>query len=324
MGNELSTELAAIQDYMTETALEERVYKSPLLDLAQKPTIPSGKKDVAHFFRWGKLGYGEDVAEGADPATDETLTQTEIKVECTEISKAMKVIYYADKQRILKAAPETYKKFREQIVRSVNRRLTTALSAANSSGNNSYGAATFMYSNGKTAFNSITTDDYFRENDIQEAISRLIANGHQGPYHCVLNPWSRHALFTKDESFRDFSKQAGGKEMRTGTLGEWGGATIHLMHEPFRETLGGTEGTRNDSGEVVSTYVFAEGDAFGVSRYGGAGGGEGAFMPEFFVNPYISKSKAYFYISYRLPVGAVTLDPTKVIAIKSHYVEDLV
>ena len=320
MGNELSTELAAIQDYFLEKALEERSYDSPLLDMAQTPTIPTGRKDVAHFIRWGKLGFGEDVAEGVDPATDETMTQTEIKVECTEISKAMKVIHYADKQRILKVAEETYPKFKEQITRSVNRRLTTALSAANSTGNNSYAAATFKYSNGAT-FGTLDADDYFRENDIQEGISTLIENGHKGPYHVVLNPSSRRALFAKDASFRDFQKQAGGGAMKSGKLGEWGGATIHLMHEPFREALGGTEGTRDDAGLVGSTYIFAEGDAYGVTKFGGSGGKGGGFMPTFFTNPYLTKTNAYFYIGYRLPCGAVTLDATKIIAYKHYWVQ---
>lgn len=320
MGNELSTDLAAIQDYFLEKALEERTYDSPLLDMAQTPTIPNGRKDVAHFIRWGKLGFGEDVAEGTDPATDETMTQTEIKVECTEISKAMKIIHYADKQRILKVAEETYPKFREQIVRSVNRRLTTALSAANSSGNNSYAAAGFKYANEKANFAALTADDYFRETDIQVAISTLIENGHKGPYHVVLNPSSRKSLFAYDASFRDFHKQAGGGAMKTGTLGEWGGATIHLMHEPFRETMGGTEGTRDDSGLVGSTYVFAEGDAYGVTKFGGMGGKGGSFMPSFFINDKLTKTNAYFYIGYRLPVGAVTLDATKILAVKHYWI----
>jgi N4-gp56 family major capsid protein len=313
MGNELSTELDAIQDYFTDKALEEREYDSPLLKLAQKPVIPKGKKDVAHFFRWSKLGYAEDVTEGADPATDETMDQTEIKVELTEISKAMKVIYYADAQRILKVAEETYPKFREQVERSVNRKLTTALNAGSSSGNNSFSKATQMYANGKTAFAQLGVDDYLRETDIQRAVSKLIKNGFKGPYHCVLNPWSRQSLFEYDASFRDFIKQAGGKEMRTGTIGEWGGATIHLMHEPFRETRGGAEETRDDSGDVVSNYIFAEGDAYGVSTFGGKSG----LMPEFFINPYLTKTKAYFYIGYRVPVAGVTLDPNKIIQMKS-------
>ena len=319
MGNELSTELAAIQDYFFEKALEERVYDSPLLDQAQTPTIPAGRKDVAHFIRWGKLGFGEDVAEGVDPATDETMTQTEIKVELSEISKALKIIYYADKQRILKVAEEAYPKFREQVVRTVNRRLTTALNAGDVTGSDSFQPAQRMYSNGKT-FGTLTADDYFSEQDIQLGISYLIEQGHKGPYHVCLNPWSRKALFAKDASFRDFQKQAGGGAMKSGKLGEWGGATIHLMHEPFRETMNGTEGTRDDSGAIVSTYIWAEGDAYGVTKFGGMGGKGGGFMPEFWINPYLSKSKAYFYISYRLPCGAVTLDPTKIIQYKSHYV----
>jgi hypothetical protein len=281
--------------------------------MAQKPVIPEGRKDVMHVFRWAKLGYGEDVAEGVDPATDETMDQDELKVELTEISKALKVIYYADKQRLLKVGEEAYVKMREQVERSVNRRLTTALNADNTSGNNSFTRAHNIYANGKESFGALTTDDYFRENDIQIAISKLIENGHKGPYHCCINPWSRKSLFTKDESFRDFCKQSGGKEMRTGTLGEWGGATIHLMHEPFRETLGGTETTRNDDGQVTSSYVWAEGDAYAVSRFGGKSG----LTPEFWINPYLSKSKAYFYISYRIPVGAICLDSTKIVQIKS-------
>jgi hypothetical protein len=313
MGNELSTELDAIQDYFNDKALEERDYQSPLLKMAQKPVIPEGRKDVMHCFRWSKLGFGEDVAEGTDPATDETMDQTELKVELTEISKALKVIYYADKQRLLKVGEEAYVKFREQVERSVNRRLTTALNADNSSGNNSFTRAHNIYANGKQSFAQLTTDDYFRETDIEEAVSYLIEQGHKGPYHCCLNPWSRKSLFIKSASFRDFVKQAGTKEIRSGTLGEWGGATIHLMHEPFRETLGGTETTRNDDGQVTSSYVWAEGDAYAVSRYGGGSG----IKPDFWINPYLSKSKAYFYISYRIPVGAICLDSTKICQIKS-------
>lgn len=314
MGNELSTDLAAIQDYFTEKAMEEREYDSPLLKMADKPVIPEGKKDVMHVFRWGKLGFAEDVAEGVDPATDETMTLTEYKVELAEFSKAMKVIRYADKQRILKVATETYKKFREQAERTANRKLTTAINAGSSSGNNSFTKAYQMYANGKV-WATLGADDYTRETDIQEAISYLIEQGHKGPFHCVLNPWSRKSLFVKDASFRDFSKQAGGKEMRSGKLGEWGGATIHLMHEPFREALGGTEETRDDAGRVCTSYVFAEGDTYAASRFGGSGGGAG-FTPEFFINPYLSKSNAYFYISYRIPFGGIVTDPTKIVQLK--------
>lgn len=321
MGNELSTELAAIQDYFTEKALEERDYDSPLLKMAQKPVIPEGRKDVCHFFRWGKLGLGEDVTEGVDPATDETMTQTEIKVELAEISKALKVIYYADKQRILKVAEEAYPKLREQVERTANRKLITALNAGSSTGNNSFTKAHQQYANGRANFAALTSDDYFRENEIQRAVSYLIKQGHKGPYHCCINPWDRQALFEQDESFRDFVKQAGGKEMKTGTLGEWGGAQIHLMHEPFREALGGSEETFVDAGEICTSYVWAEGDAYGMTRFGGMGGKGGGFVPEFWINPYLSKSKAYFYISYRLPMAGVVLDPTKIVQIKSHYIE---
>jgi N4-gp56 family major capsid protein len=314
MGNELSTELPAIQDYFDEMAMEEREYDSPLLKLADKPVIPEGRKDVMHVFRWNKLGFAEDVAEGVDPATDETMDMDEYKVELTEISKALKVIRHADKQRLIKVAKEAYNKMREQAERTANRRLTTAINADNTTGNNSFTRAYNLYANGKSSFANLTSDDYTRETDIQLAISYLIEQGHKGPFHCVLNPWSRRSLFVKDASFRDFSKQAGGKEMRSGTLGEWGGATIHLMHEPFRETLNGTETTRDDTGQVCSSYVFAEGDAYAVSRFGGSSGA--GFKPEFFINPYLSKSNAYFYISYRIPLGAIVLDSTKIVQLK--------
>jgi hypothetical protein len=58
-----------------------------------------------------------------------------------------------------------------------------------------------------------------------------------------------------------------------------------------------------------------------MTRFGGMGGKGGGFVPEFWINPYLSKSKAYFYISYRLPMAGVTLDSTKIIQIKSHYNE---
>lgn len=314
MGNELTTELPAIQDYFDDMAMEEREYDSPLLKLADKPVIPEGRKDVMHVFRWNKLGFAEDVAEGVDPATDETMDMDEYKVELTEFSKALKVIRYADKQRLIKVAKEAYNKMREQAERSANRRLTTAINAGSSSGNNSFTKAYQLYANSKANFAALTSDDYTRETDIQLAVSYLIEQGHKGPFHCVLNPWSRKSLFVKDASFRDFVKQAGGKEMKTGTLGEWGGATIHLMHEPFRETLGGTEETRDDSGTVCSSYVFAEGDAYAISRFGGTSGA--GFKPEFFINPYLSKSNAYFYISYRIPCGGIVLDPTKIVQLK--------
>jgi len=315
---ELSTDLAAIQDYFTEEAMEEREYDSPLLRMADKPTIPDGRKDVMHVFRWSKLGFAEDVAEGVDPATDETMAMTEYKVELTEFSKALKIVYYADKQRLIKNAKEAYVKMREQAERTANRRLTTAINAGSSSGNNSFTKAHEMYANGKGSFGALTSDDYFRETDIQAGISYLIKQGHKGPYHVVINPWSRQSLFEYDASFRDFSKQSGGKEMRTGKLGEWGGATIHLMHEPFRETAAGTEGTRDDSGQIVTNYIFAEGDCYAASRFGGTSKG-GGFAPEFWINPYLSKSKAYYYISYRIPFGGIVLDPTKIVQLKSHY-----
>jgi len=307
----LSTDIAVVQDYYEKMSLREREFKNPLLRLAQKGVIPKNYKDVIHFHRWNKFGLAEDVNEGVDPVTGVSADVTEIKVELTEFAKHISIPRYGDAQRFSSLIEESYPKFIEQAERTANRKLITAIAAGSSAGNNSFSAATKMYANSKESFADLAAGDTLTNKDIQRAVSFLEKQGWPGPYYVVTNPWGKEDLMVDDDDFRQFVKYGGLDNMKSGEIKTWAGANVEILHEPFRETLGGTEGTYVGSGRVITTYVFGK-DAYGTVTFGGQNG----VRPKFKVQD-ISTTGANITIGYRMPFAGLVLQPLGIVQLKS-------
>jgi N4-gp56 family major capsid protein len=298
----LSTDIAVTQEYFEKRNLEEREFTSSLLKNAQKPVIPSGYRDVAHFHRWNKFGLAEDVAEGADPATGEAADIVEYKVELAEIAKHIRIPKYGDAQRFSSLIEQAYDKFAEQAERTINHKLVVAIDAGLVSGNSSYPAFHPLYANLKSGFGQLASDSNANVKDIQRAVSYINKQGFSdaGKTVCSIGPWALEDMMTQDEDFRQFVKYGGKDYLEKGQLGMWAGASFEIQHEVMRETLGGTESTYAGAGEVSTTYVYVKEVSHGVVQFSGFNG----IRPKFKVQD-ISLTGASLSIGYRVPQGCL-------------------
>ena len=318
----LSTDITVlIQEYYEKMALKEQAYTNGLLKYAKKADIPKGQSKVGHFHRWEKLPLASDVGETSDP-TGEAMNAVEVKVELTEFAGVVSVPNFGDAVRIDSVIKESYNKMTEQAERTANRRLLTALdggSAGTSQSSDSFSAAKVIYANNRASFGSLTASDYLTNKDIQLAVGWLEQNQVpkiNGSYVCLLNPWAKTDLLTYDQEFRDLLRgSADLKILKDNELPLWAGARIGLQDEPWREALGGTDGTYVRTGNVASCYVFGA-ESFGCSQLMGKTG----VKPRFKVQD-ITTTGAVTTIGYRIPFGAAVLNSDWVVRLK-HVVRD--
>lgn len=303
----LSTDIAVTQQYFEKRNLEEREFVSSLLKNAQKPIIPDGYQNIAHFHRWNKFGLAEDVNEGVDPLTGEAADVTEVKVQLTEIAKHISIPKYGDAQRFSSLIEQAYDKFAEQAERTINRKMITQIEQGNVTGNNSFQAFHPLYAAGTSGFGGsggLGPDSSGRVTDITKAVSYIHKQGFTDSVTVSISPWTLEDLMVTDDDFRQFVKYGGKDTLETGKLGMWAGANFEVQHEPFREALGGTESTYVGSGAVITTYIYAKAISHGVVQFSGFNG----IRPKFKVQD-ISTTGAAMTIGYRIPQGTIVLNP---------------
>lgn len=308
-----STDITAlIVEYYERKALKESEFKNGLLKYGKKGTIPEGNSDVIHWHRWSKFALASDLTQGADPGSGIAADATDIKCKLVEFGDYIDIPLFGDAIRLDSLIQEAYPKFTEQASRTANRRTMTRLAIGdNSVSGNSFAAATKMYANGKSSFGSLETSDQLTNKDIQRAVAYIEQNQGPGKVTVLLSPWSKADVMIDDQEFRDLVKYQNLKTLAEGELPMWAGARIDQQDEPYRETLGGTEGTYAAGGSVITTYVFAE-ESFGVAQLMGQGG----LKPKFHVQN-IQKTGATMSIGYRIPFQAATLNANWVIQLKS-------
>lgn len=319
--NNLSSDISVlIQEFYERKSLKERMFRSGILKYAKKAEIPKNNSKLAHFHKWSKFAKAKFVAENADPAAGVAASASEVVTEVNEYASYIDIPNFGDVQRIDSLVKESYPKFVEQSERTANYYLMACLDGGSvglaaalladgsitASSSTSFSALPAMYANGKANFAALGAGDQIKNTDIQRACARLEQQGTpkiNGSYVCLLSPWAKWDLLTNDADFRSFFK-LNFSLMQKGELAEWAGALIGFQDEPWRETLGGTEGTYVAGGDVVTSYVFGS-DAFAVTQIMGKTG----WKPRFKVQD-VSKTGSVTSIGYRQPFTGIVLDTT--------------
>lgn len=308
----LSTDITAlIQEYYDRRALLERGFDSGLLKYAKPANIPRNQSKVAHWHRWQKFALAETVTEAAEPADPIQAAVDEVTATMEILSSRINIPQDGDDIRIDSLTKESYPKFTEQLERTANRKLITALGTAST-------GATFRYCGGKNSFADLAAGDVITSKDIQRAVGYLEQNGVpkiNGSYVCLLNPWAKVDLLAGDSEFRDLLKTGSLDVLQKNNLDMWAGARIAGQDEPFRETLGGTEGTYSGSGSVGTVYIFGR-ESYGSTQLMGKTG----LKPRFKVQD-ITATGSVMTIGWRCYYAGAILNRTWVVALK-HVMSD--
>lgn len=306
-----------IQEYFRRKALETRVFDSGMLKHAtrQRMDIPMRNSKVAHFHKWNELPLADTVAEGADPAAGVSMTLTEVKVQMEILASYLDVPKEGDEILIDSVIDESYPRFKQQLERTANNKLVTAISAGNVVSPNSFLPATKIFGGGTSDYASmVAAGAGLRSKDIQEAVSLLELAGApkiDGGFVCCLDPIGKKQLLKDDSEFRELISHTTSDMLKKGIIGSIGNARFELQDEPMIQATG-TQNTYNSGGAVRSAYVFGA-QAFCVTQLMGKTG----LNPKFKVTD-TTKTGALMSIGWRTYFAAAVLDPDWIVQIDFH------
>lgn len=306
-----------IQEYFRRKALETRVFESGMLKYAtrQRMDIPMRNSKVAHFHKWNELPLADTVAEGSDPSAGVNMTLTEVKVQMEILASYLDIPKEGDEILIDSVIDESYPRFKQQLERTANNKLVSAICAGNSTSPNDFDPATKIFGSGKSSFASMVADVApLRSKDIQEAVSLLELAGApkiDGGYVCCLDPVGKKQLLKDDSEFRELISYTSPEMLKKGVIGSIGNARFELQDEPMIQASS-TQNTYNSGGAIRSAYVFGA-QAFCVTQLMGKTG----LNPKFKVTD-TTKTGALMSIGWRTYFAAAVLDPEWVIQIDFH------
>lgn len=300
------SDIAALsaKEYYEQKSLAESKIENGLLKYGQKATIPENTSKTIHWNRWNKFALAEDVSETGEP-TAITANAEVIDATLKEFSSYISVPVFGDAVRMKSLIKESYPKFIEQAARTANRRIMTALTAGDTTTGNDFDPFTKKYCGGVNAFADLTSSAQAINNkDLQRAASYIEQQNPPaaGKVTACIDFFQKEQLMVNDQEFRDLLAKSGDiSAFKNNRIPFWAGCNIDYQCDPWRETIGGTEATYAEAGEVFTAFVFVP-DAFGVVQLMGKGG----LKPKFHVQN-ISVTGATMTIGYRLPFKSAVL-----------------
>jgi N4-gp56 family major capsid protein len=302
----LSTDTGLIQEYYERKSLETRIFENGLLKYAKRSQIPKHNSKVAHYWRWDNFGLADVVNEATEPSSGVAATGSEVIVQMRILSKFIDIPKEGDDIRLQSLIEESYPRLTEMLERTANRYLITDIAAGGSVGSSSFSAFTKMYAGQGTggSFGALTANSQLTAKDLQRAVSKLEKNGApkvSGHYMIGLSPWGKEDVLL-DDAFRSLFGNQVVTKLEKGEIAEWAGSKIYLQQEPFREILGGTEGTFDDAGTVMTCYVHGA-EAYGVNQLMGASG----LQPKFKVQD-ITRTGSSMSVGFRTYFGPIVLN----------------
>lgn len=312
----------SIQKYLVKKLLKEKEFKTPLsnLDLAEEATIAKGNGQYAEYRLFADFGMPDYVAEGVDPVTGQTVSSSVVRVPLKEIADWVDMTNLLLSTDWVNFLDKCYEQFKKQLKRKMNRLVQDAL--LTTATETLYGISftntkcPTIYAGGVSNFAALTADAFITMDDFRRARMRLanytvpMFDGEL--YAAVITPNIEEEL-KNDPKFEDLVKRhedLAKKTLIPGHIMDYGGLRWIRQTEAFRETLGGTEGTRVEAGEVYSAHVF------GPETYGYLGlAGMQAKTPKFHYQD-VTKTQCNPTLGYRVAFRANTLQPTNGVNIK--------
>ncbi len=296
----ISTDISnLLVQYFERRALKESVFKSGLVKYGQDAVIPEGNSATINWHRWNKFDLASDLAEGSQGtgATGISMDTTQVSATLVEFGAFVRVSLFSDAIRLDSAAKQAYIKFAEQVERTANARIRTALANTTTGFRTIYAGQLASYGALAASPTEITNKD------VQLAVNLI--EKYFPPTKKVIalvDPWNKGSLMIKDADFRDLIKFSDLNILKQNALPQWAGAAIDFQDEPFRESSAGSEGTYVAAGDIISMYVFNP-EAYGKVALMGKTG----LSPKWHVQN-IDPTGAEMTIGYRIPFAASVLN----------------
>ncbi len=304
----ISTDISnLLVQYFERKALKESVFKSGLVKYGQDAVIPEGNSATINWHRWNKFDLAADLTEGSQgtPATGISMDTVQVSATLVEFGAFVRVSLFSDAIRLDSAAKQAYIKFAEQVERTANARIRTALA------NTTTGFRT-LYAGGAASYGDlVATPKEITNTDIQTAVNQI--EKYFPPTKKVialLDPWNKGSLMIKDKDFRDLIKFSDLGVLKQNALPQWAGASIDFQDEPHRESSAGAEGTYVAAGDIVTCYIFNP-EAYGKVQLMGRTG----LSPKWHVQN-IDPTGAEMTIGYRIPWATSVLQRNWGVALK--------
>lgn len=319
----------AIQKYLIKKLALEKEFETPLanLDIAIEAVIPKKSGQYAEIRLFGDIAEPDYVAEGEDPAAGAVLSSTVVQVPLREIAGYVPVSSMEIDTDWVDFLDRAYAALIKALRRKKHKVTQTALVTTYDV--TAYGI-TFpnvklptIFANLKANFAALQAGDFITMADFIRARTRLENSRVQRPddgfFRAVIDSAIRQQL-EEDPTFLDVVKRHADLAKKTlikGHICDFAGMRFVEQSEPWRETLGGAEGTRVDTGAVRTAHVLGK-EAFSYTKLAGATGAK----PKFKVQD-ISITGCETTIGYRMPFVAATVQPTNGVNIKglSKYAE---
>lgn len=311
----------AIQKYLSKKLLLEKKFETPLAnaEFGVVATIPKNAGQYVEFRLFGDIAEPAYVAEGTDPVSGATLTSSVVQVPLREIAGYISVSNMELDTDWVNFLDQAYEKLKVALLRTCHKATQTALLTTATA---TYYGISFtntkcptIYANAKANFAALAPADYLTLADFIRGRTRL-ENSRvpkiNGLYTAVICASIRQQL-EEDDRFFDVVKRNEAMAKKTvipGHIMDFEGMRWVEQSEPFRETLGGTEGTRADTGAVRTAHLFGQ-ECFGYSKMAG----KDAKSPKFKVQD-VTKTGCETTIGYRVPFVAATIQPTNGLNLK--------
>jgi N4-gp56 family major capsid protein len=266
---------AAIDSYYERRLLTQPEISNDLLKYGLKAMIPKGNSNTIFWTRVEHFGRAQSVTDGTDLSTERTPTISSVQGTLALFGDFVKITPYGDEIRIFSMIDKSYDEFILQASREANIRLQTTMAAGDSTTGNSFPAPTEMWAGNASGFNELAGGGNYKlaVKDLERAIFRIKKSGSAGKIRIITNQWGLEDLML-DDKFRNLVATQSLNTLKDGELTLWGGASIGINNDPWREdlsTAGGVKGTYSATGQVFTTWVFAE-EAFGTVQLMGRGG----------------------------------------------------
>jgi N4-gp56 family major capsid protein len=311
--NTTSTLTGAIQKYLVKKLLAEKDFKTPLANSSNAVEGTISQKNGQYVeYRWfDDLALPDYVNEGSDPASGQNLVDHILQAPLKEIADWIdftNLLLATDWVNNLDRAYDALKKALRRKCHRVTQEALLVTSTASKYGISFTNTkCPTIYAGNKSSFGALGNGDFISMADFIRARTRLLNSRvpafDGGFFHAVVDGGTLEGL-QDDSQFLEIVKRHESlvkKSVIPGHICDFRGIRFIQQDEPFRETLGGTEGTRVETGEVVTAHMFGK-ECFGYLGLSGMN----AKAPKFKVQD-ISKTGCQPTCGYRVTYTAHTL-----------------
>lgn len=304
----------AIQKYLIKKLLTDVPYETPLANsrYAVKATLPKSNGQYVEYRYFDRISKPSYVNEGTDPNSGQVLTSSVIQQPIKEIADYISVSNLEVETDWIDFLDRAYKELRIALLRMMH--YITQDRMLNAYSETVYGVAftgsafPTIYANNRANYVDLDAGDFITMDDIRRGRSRL-ANmepavpDFDGFYPCICGNATIQQLM-EDDRFYDVVKRHGDLTKETiipGHICDFEGVRFIKQSEPWRESIGGSEGTYAASGEIYACHMFGQ-EAFGYLQMSG----KNAKKPTFKVQD-ITKTGCEKTIGYRVPFTCRTI-----------------